>query len=149
MFDLDENQRTFYYQTYEISDEELDEDGNMTGEKKSYYSNPIMAKAMISENTSGATEAPFGKDLVYDKMISTVQDLPIDEFSRLFIDVEPLYNEDGSTDTKPDYKVVKVSKGLYQHVWAIRKVDGYVDNIEREPIPYDEYSESYQGFRSL
>ena len=125
MFDLPENQREFYYQTYITSEEEYDEDGYLTGEDKSYYSNPIKAKAMISENTSDAVEMPFGKDLVYDKMISTVQDLPIDEYSKLFVDVVPVIKEDGSTDTKPDYIVKKVAKGLYQRVWAIQKVDGY------------------------
>ena len=83
MFDLPENQREFYYQTYISSEEEYDEDGYLTGEDKSSYSNPILAKAMISENTSEAVDMPFGKDLVYDKMISTVQDLPIDEYSKL------------------------------------------------------------------
>ena len=130
MFDLEENQREFYYQTFvEEGTEEVDEDGYLTGEKSSpTYSNPIKEKAMISENTSEATDTPFGKDLVYDKMISTVKDLPINEFSKLFVDVVPVLNEDGTTDTKPDYEVVKVSKGIYQRVWAIRKVEGYVNN---------------------
>ena len=61
-------------------------------------------------------------------MISTVQDLPIDEYSRLFIDVVPVLNEDGTTDTKPDYKVKKVAKGIYQKVWAIQRIEGYGEN---------------------
>ena len=125
MFDLEANQREFYYQTYINGEEIVDDDGYLTGEDKSYYSNPIKAKAMISENTSEAVNMPFGKDLVYDKMISTVQDLPINEYSKLFVDVVPVFNEDGSTNTEPDYEVVKVSKGIYQRVWAIRKVEGY------------------------
>ena len=125
MEDLAENQRGFYYQTYKESEEEYDDDGYLTGESSSSYSNPIKASAMISENTSEAVEMPFGKDLVYDKMISTVQDLPIDEYSKLFIDVVPVIKDDGSTDTEPDYIVKKVAKGLYQKVWAIQKVDGY------------------------
>ena len=128
MFDLKENQREFYYQTYIESEEEVDEDGYLTGESSSSYSNPILARAMISENTSDASDTPFGKDLVYDKMISTVQDLPITEQSKLFVDVVPVFKEDGSTDTEPDYEVVKVSKGLYQRVWAIRKVEGYANS---------------------
>jgi len=125
MFDLEENQREFYYQLYVAETDGLDEEGYFTGEAKSSYTAPIKAKAMISENTSETAEMPFGKDLVYDKMISTVQDLPIDEYSRLFIDVVPVLNEDGTTDTKPDYKVKKVAKGIYQKVWAIQRVDGY------------------------
>ncbi len=125
MFDLAENQRDFYYQTYIGEVEEVDEDGYLTGNSNPSYSNPIKASAMISENTSDAEYMPFGKDLVYDKMISTVQDLPIDEYSKLFVDVVPVINEDGSTDTEPDYEVKRVSKGLYQRVWAIKKVEGY------------------------
>lgn len=126
--DLKENQRDFYYQTYKESEEEYDEDGYLTGEKSNSYSNPIKASAMISENTSEVTDTPFGRDLVYDKMISTVQDLPIDEYSKLFIDVVPVIKADGSTETEPDYIVKKVAKGLYQHVWAVQKVDGYDSN---------------------
>ena len=125
MFDLPENQREFYYQTYNGEVEGVDDEGNLTGETVTSYSNPIKARAMISENTSEVTDTPFGRDLVYDKMISTVQDLPINEFSKLFIDVVPILKEDGSTDTKPDYVVKKVSKGIYQKVWAIQRVDGY------------------------
>ena len=128
MFDLEENQRDFYYQVYEGKTETVDDDGYLVGEAEISYSNPIKAKAMISENTAEASDTPFGKDLVYDKMISTVQDLPINEYSKLFIDVVPKLNSDGSTDTKPDYEVVKSSKGIYQRVWAIRKVEGYVNS---------------------
>ena len=128
MFDLAENQREFYYQTYVGEEDEVDENGYLTGGTKIKYSNPILAKAMISENTSDVVEMPFGKDLVYDKMISTVQDLPINEYSMLFVDVVPVLKEDGTTDTKPDYIVKKVAKGLYQKVWAIKKVDGYANN---------------------
>ena len=128
MFDLEENQREFYYQLYITETDELDEEGNLTGDTKLVYSAPIKAKAMISENTSETAEMPFGKDLVYDKMISTVQDLPIDEYSRLFIDVVPVLNEDGTTDTKPDYEVKKVAKGIYQKVWAIQRIEGYGEN---------------------
>ena len=123
--DLAENQREFYYQTYQGMTDEVDDDGYLTGDQIATYSNPIKAKAMISENTSDVTDTPFGKDLVYDKMISTVQDLPIDENSMLFVDVVPVFNEDGSTDTKPDYIVKRVAKGLYQRVWAIQRVEGY------------------------
>ncbi len=128
MFDLEENQREFYYQLYITETDELDEEGNLTGDTELVYSAPIKASAMISENTSETAEMPFGKDLVYDKMISTVQDLPIDEYSRLFIDVVPVLNEDGTTDTKPDYKVKKVAKGIYQKVWAIQRIEGYGEN---------------------
>lgn len=126
--DLKANQRDFYYQLYLGETPILDEDGYETGESDIAYSAPTKVSAMISENTSDVQDMPFGKDCVYDRMISTVQDLPIDEHSRLFVDVVPVIGEDGMVQTKPDYEVVRVAKGIYQKVWAIKKVDGYEDN---------------------
>ena len=134
MFDLAENQREFYYQTYLGEREMIDEDGYRTGEPIISYSNPVKAQAMISANTSDVVPLPFGKDLQYDKMISTVQDLPINELTKLFIDVVPDIKEDGSTETEPDYEVIKVSKGIYQNVWAIKRVDGYEYDYTSESI---------------
>ena len=132
--DLKENQTEFYYQTYLGVIDELDEDGFLTGNKIVAYSKPVKAEAMISANTSDVEMTPFGKDAVYDKMISTVQKLPITETTALFIDVVPVIEEDGSTYTKPDYEVVRVAKGLYQNVWAVKRVEGY-DYDSSEPIP--------------
>ena len=126
--DLKANQRDFYYQLYLGETPILDEEGYETGESEISYSAPTKVSAMISENTSDVQEMPFGRDCVYDRMISTVQDLPIDEHSRLFIDVVPEIGEDCEVQTKPDYEVTKVAKGIYQKVWAIKKVDGYADN---------------------
>ena len=123
--DLKENQRDFYYQKYMGEVDGVDEQGNLTGEPELVFSKPIKASAMIRENTSDVMDMPFGKDCVYDKMISTVQDLPIDEHSRLFVDIVPKLNSNGGTSTKPDYEVVRVAKGIYQRVWAIRKIEGY------------------------
>lgn len=123
--DLKENQVEFYYQTMSDDEDEVyDEDGYLTGETSYTYSNPVHAWARISPNTTEVEQTPFGKDLVYDKMISTVQDLPITETSQLFVDILPELNEDGSTDTKPDYEVVKVAKDMHQKMWAIRRIEG-------------------------
>ena len=51
--------------------------------------------------------------------------ISVSQYSKLFIDVFPVIKEDGSTDTKLDYEVKKVAKGLYQKVWAIQRIDGY------------------------
>lgn len=126
--DLRENQTEFYYQTYLGKVEEVDDEGYETGRKVPSYSKPVKESAMISANTSEVELTPFGKDAVYDKMISTVKKLPITETTLLFIDVVPDLDEEGNTLTKPDYEVVKVAKGLYQNVWAIRKVEGYEQN---------------------
>jgi hypothetical protein len=101
----------------------------MTGEKEITGSEIVKAYARISPNTADYINAPFGKDLVYDKMISTVQDLPITEETKLFIDVVPKYDFNGDTETKPDYEVVRVAKDMHQKLWAIRRVEGYDNHL--------------------
>lgn len=120
--DLRINQVPFWYQQYIDEVDVLDEDGNLTGETKKLYSNPVRAFARISPNTGQAESSPFGINTDYDKAISTVQNLPIDEYSRLFIDIEPVINADGSTDTEPDYRCVVPKNDLHQNVWAIKKI---------------------------
>ena len=125
--DLPENQVSFWYQTYEGKANKLDRQGRITGDKIEVYSNPVKAKARVSSSTGNLYESPFGSDIAYDKSISTVQKLPIDEYTRLFIDIEPDIKEDGTTDSVPDYRVVCVKLGLIQNVWAIKKIRGVTD----------------------
>ena len=73
--DLRLNQVPFYYQTYDGTVDEVDEDGNLTGESIPKYSNPVRVLARVSPNSGNAEDSPFGKDIVYDKTISTVQKL--------------------------------------------------------------------------
>lgn len=120
--DLRINQVPFWYQEYLGEVEIEDEEGNLTGETVKQYSNPVRALARISPNTGQSESSPFGANVDYDKSISTVVKLPIDEYSRLFIDIEPVLNEDGSTDTEPDYYCVIPKHDLQQNVWAIKKV---------------------------
>lgn len=126
--DLKINQVPFYYQNPGEYVEEIDEDGYKTGETHMVGGEIVKKYARISPNTADYINAPFGKDLVYDKMIATVQDLPITEQTKLFIDVVPEFHFDGSTDTKPDYEVVRVARDLHENVWAIRRIEGYADN---------------------
>ena len=122
--DLKANQVPFYYQLFQGEVELRDEDGYLTGEKEISYSKPDKAYARISPNTNEVTNTPFGIDCVYDKMISTVQDLPIDEFSRLFVDVIPEVDDTGMVTNNYDYEVVAVAKDMHQKMWAIRKIEG-------------------------
>lgn len=124
LYDLPENQVPFWYQTYEGEVDEVDDKGRLTGDKVKAYSNPVKAKARISANTGNAQDSPFGENIVYDKSISTVQKLPIDEYSLLYIDKEPVYDANGYIVSEPDYACVCVKNGLYQNVWAIKKRGG-------------------------
>jgi hypothetical protein len=125
--DLPENQVSFWYQTYDGEQDIIDSKGRITGDKEKVYSNPVQVKARVSSSTGNLYESPFGSDIAYDKSISTVQKLPIDEYTRLFIDREPVLEQDGSTKTEPDYRVVCVKTGLIQNVWAIKKIRGATD----------------------
>lgn len=124
LHDLPENQVSFWYQVYVGEVDEIDEDGNRTGDKIKTYSKPIPAKARVSANTGNAQDSPFGQNIVYDKSISTVKKLPIDEQTMLFVDREPIFDDNGNVTNEPDYQCVCVKNGLHQNVWAIKKIKG-------------------------
>lgn len=127
LYDLPENQVSFWYQVFIGEVDEIDEDGNRTGDKIKSYSKPIPAKARISANTGNAQDSPFGQNIIYDKSISTVKRLPIDEQTLLFIDREPIFDDNGFLTNGADYQCVCVKNGIHQNVWAIKKIKGVVD----------------------
>ena len=130
--DLPENQVTFWYQVYLGEIDEVDDEGNRTGDKVKEYSEPVEARARISANTGNASDSPFGQNIVYDKAISTVEKLPIDEQTLLFIDREPIYNAIGRLITEPDYCCTCVKNGLHQNVWAVKKIRGSINENQSQ-----------------
>ncbi len=116
MRNLKRNQVTFWYSRY-LGKEEVLKDGFKTGQYKESYSEPVQAEASISSAAGGSDVELFGTSVQYDRIISTVEDLPIDEYSRIWVDTVP----NGQADNF-DYKVKRVAKGLCQHLWAIQKV---------------------------
>lgn len=119
MRNLKRNQVTFWYSLYE-GKEDILKDGFKTGQKKETYSAPVQAEASISSATGGSDVELFGTSVQYDRIISTVEPLPINEFSRIWVDTIPNEKADNY-----DYKVKRVAKGLCQHLWAIEKVVGH------------------------
>lgn len=119
MRNLKRNQVTFWYSLFQ-KEEEVLKDGFKTGQTKAIYSEPIQAEASISSATGGSDVELFGTSVQYDRIISTVEDLPIDEYSRIWVDTVPNAQADNF-----DYKVKRVAKGLCQHLWAIQKVVGH------------------------
>lgn len=115
MRDLRRNQVSFWYSRYEGKEPVL-KNGVETGQFKEIYSEPIKAWARISSATGGSETEMFGAAVSYDRVISTVQPLPIDEYSRLWIDTDPTTGGDW------DYKVKRVAPGINQNLWAIEKV---------------------------
>jgi len=123
MRDLKRNQIPFWYSLY-LRKEPVLQDGFETGQYKEVYSEPVMAWARISSSTGESDVEMFGAAVQYDRVISTVQKLPIDEYSHLWIESDP------NTGAKYDYKVKRVAQGLNQNLWAIEKVvrNGYEAN---------------------
>ena len=128
------NQKEIYYATYSESVPvyETDEDGNIiyvdgipveTGEYTTGRGNPVKAKMSVSASKGEANSQPFGTDVAYTKVLCTCDmNLPIDENTVLWVDIAPTLKENGSTDSKHDYKVVRVAKGLHNVLYAIEKV---------------------------
>ena len=118
------NKSTFYYSTNAGKEELQDEYGNRTGEYRVIYSNPIVCKGNISAAQGEVETRQFGDSESYDKVIVLDnRDIPIDEYSILWVDILPTINDDGTTDTPSDYIVKKVARSLNSVSIAIRKVN--------------------------
>lgn len=152
---LNRNKRSFYFAAYVESQEitRTDEYGNtlQTGEYQTIYSNPVKCEANISPaNGMTATEI-FGTVEGYDKiLVMDDPDVPINEFSLLWVDTTPDIEIDD--DNAPimefksggvvigdnghfkanDYIVKRVARSLNSVAIAARKVN--VSEQERSEI---------------
>ena len=116
--------RTFYYATYDDKSEIMDEYGNRTGEYEVTYSNPIKCKGNVSSAQGEMQSRQFGDSESYDKVIALSNvNIPINEYSILWVDSLPNINEDGTTATPHDYIIKKVARSLNSVSIAISKVD--------------------------
>ena len=104
MRDLRKNQRKMYYSLYM---EQENDSGFDVLDTVAKYSAPIEFRASLSVGQSDSDDSPFGKDISYDRIISTVKkDLPITETSLIWYETKPVLLEDGSADpNSADYKV--------------------------------------------
>lgn len=115
MRDLKRNQVPFWYSLYEGKEPVMDGDRE-TGTYRDAYSAPVKAMASISVATGAADADLFGTSVSYDRVISTVVDLPIDEYSKIWIETTP-----ASAETPADYRVKRRAVGLNQNLWAIER----------------------------
>lgn len=115
------NKVPFWYSLYEESAPAADENGLLTGENTTRYSEPVQVWANISPASSAAVVQPFGTDIRYDKVI-VIEDpkFPIDEHSLLCLDGDPIYDIGGNMT--PDHIVVRVSRSLNSVSYAVRQV---------------------------
>lgn len=107
MRNLKKNQRKLYYALYDSEIPIYDENGNEELETRAGYKEPVLFYASLSTGQSDAEESPFGKNVTYDRVISTCDmSLPIDENSLVWVKNLPVYNADGTVNPdSADYEV--------------------------------------------
>ena len=107
MRNLKKNSRTMYYALYDSEIPIYDEDGNPELETMAGFKEPVQFKASLSTGQSDAEESPFGKNVTYDRVISTCDmSLQIDENSLIWVKSKPVYNADGTVNPdSADYEV--------------------------------------------
>lgn len=140
------NTRTMFYALY--GKEEVNED-EFT--KKTGYYEPVEFRACLSTGQSNAEESPFGANVSYDRVISTVDtSLPIDENSIIWVKTKPTYLENGSVDaSSADYKVAAPPlDGLNSLRIAVKKVlhtiaDSSSDETEDKPSSGDNKDDGF------
>lgn len=107
---LARNLKTITYQLYLGNQEEMDDNGNYTGNKPPVYSDPVSIRANVSASRGSADLDMFGVNIPYTNTV-LVDDLncPIDENSRIEIDGNP-------------YAVLLVAKSLNHIAYAVRRL---------------------------
>lgn len=128
---MERNKVRFFYALYEGRTDVIDEYGNVTGEHEVTHGNPTECFANISAAKGETMSRQFGEDESYDKVIVMDNNAPaIDEYSILWVDIEPeldehgalALNADGEVATPHDYIVKKVARSLNSVSYAISKV---------------------------
>lgn len=121
---LHRNKIRIFYANYRDKEPLKDEYGNLTGEYKVLYTNPIAVCANVSAARGEATTRQFGDEERYDRVI-VLDDpkFPIAATSLLWIDTLPEIAEDGSTETPHDYIVKQVATSLNSVSIAVSKVN--------------------------
>ena len=107
MRNLKKNERDLYFALYKDDIPIYDENGFEELEGKPGYDKTVPFKASLSTGQSDAEESPFGKNVTYDRVISTCDtSLPIDENSLIWVKNKPVYNADGTVNSdSSDYEV--------------------------------------------
>lgn len=124
MRSLKRNQQKLYYATYNNKIPITDENGDFTGDYEAGYSAPVSFYANVSPAKGSSQEEVFGKSLDYSRTVVTCDmTLPIDEFSLIWIDTEPILNADGTVNgDSADYSVVQVARSLNSVAYALKQL---------------------------
>ena len=99
------NLTTMYYALFSTDIPILDDEGNPTFETRSGYLEPVKFKACISEGYGSMEAKPFGADISYDRVIVVYDLLPIDEYTLIWVDREPVMINGEINPDSADYEV--------------------------------------------
>ena len=107
MRNLKKNQRKMYYALFDKMVQQVDENGDDTGDPVAHYSAPVMFEASLSSGKGSAQKEVFGADVDFTRSISTTNlGLPITETSLVWYETEPALLPDGSANPdSADYEV--------------------------------------------
>lgn len=109
------NCQKIYYSLYTGKTPNVDANGNKTGTYSPTYADPVPCKISVSPAQGISDTREFGEFSDYDKTMTTAEELPIGELTRLWV-------EDLDINQPHDYEVTKVAKGINQYRYAIKKV---------------------------
>lgn len=120
---LHRNTSPVWYANYDGLEMSTDKQGYYTGNQKVRYTNPVRIDANISPAKNVTHYALFGTDVSYDRTLTLCDTSSlITENSVLWINTQPVLNEDGSTDTPFDHTVEKIAKWKNSLVVAVEEV---------------------------
>lgn len=124
MRSLIRNQVVFHYAPYIEKRELTDEYGNLSGEFELIYGEPVKVLGNISAAQGETQTRQFGESEIYDKVIVLDNPkIPIDEYSILWVDREPMRSKGGTKKVAHDYVVKKIARSLNSVSIAVSKVN--------------------------
>lgn len=109
------NKVQLYYVPFSAWTDEVDADGNYTGEKIASYGSPNEISINIYPAGSEIVEQIFGKEASFD-MVAVSNEIVLDEFGLLFTSLPT-----GNYDTTYDYKIHSISKSLNTYAYGLRR----------------------------
>lgn len=101
------NQCAMHYALFDNEIPILNDKGEEELEARAGYKTPVLFNASLSTGQSDAEESPFGKNVSYDRVISTCDtSLSIDENTLIWVKNKPVFNADGTVNgDSADYEV--------------------------------------------
>lgn len=123
---LDRNKVPLHYAKLIGSEDQTDEYGNITGEKKLIYSVPTQIRAPVSAAKGVVAQELFGLSESYDRVLLADNELYAEMISDVPSNTEPVFVFWIDTDqiTKPhNYVADRIAKSLNGTLISVRKVN--------------------------